>query len=115
MAGVQRLAELCRQKRWNEDEARVVLNEARRSPLSLCAFAERYGLVPQRLYQWARRLEAHQHEAPPAAAVFREVVVRERDREIRAEIELRCGRIVRVDVDVDPASLRGLLQAVEAC
>lgn len=53
MAGVQHLRELCRQKRWSEDEARVVLSEARKSALELYTFAEGHGLAPQRLYHWA--------------------------------------------------------------
>lgn len=112
MAGVRHLAGLCKLKRWTEEDARVVLGEARKSPLSLGAFAERNGLVAERLYQWARRLERQDESAPPVP-VFREVVVQGRD--TRAEIELRCGRIVRVDMDADPSALRALLQAIETC
>jgi len=113
MAGVQHLRELCRQKRWSEDEARVVLSEARKSALALCTFAERHGLAPQRLYHWARRLEPCDFESSPARPAFQEIVVGARDS--RVEIELRCGRIVRVGMDLDPAKLRALLNVVEAC
>src|SRR5690606_23426937 len=112
MAGARHLAGLCKLKRWTEADARVVLEEARKSPLSLGAFAERNGLVPERLYQWARRLERHEDGSTPPALVFRELVVRGRD--TRAEIELRCGRIVRVDLDVEANALRALLDVVEA-
>jgi len=115
MAGVHdvRFLALRRQKRWDEDDARVVLAEARKSPLSLAAFAERHGLVAERLYQWSRRLEPNRDPAPPSPAMFQEVVVQRRD--TRVEIELRCGRVVRVDAGVDVATLRALLNAVEAC
>lgn len=41
---------------WTSDDARVALEEGRRSGLSLAAFALDHGIGPARLYWWRKRL-----------------------------------------------------------
>lgn len=44
---------------WTEDEAREALAAARRSGLSLAAFARRHGLSAPQLYWWHMRIHTH--------------------------------------------------------
>src|SRR5258705_5598101 len=41
---------------WTDDEARVVLDEWRRSGESIAAFARKHGFAAPRLYWWKKRL-----------------------------------------------------------
>lgn len=44
---------------WTEDEAREALSAARRSGLSIAAFARRHGLSPPQVYWWHLRIHTH--------------------------------------------------------
>jgi hypothetical protein len=89
--------------RWNEDDARQVLDALERSGLSVGAFAAENGLDPQRVYLWRRRLGASAERT-----TFRELVVRP-DASDRFEILLRSGTTVRVPASFDDDSLARLL------
>ena len=54
---------------WTKDEASAVLAAARRSGLSLSAFARRHGLSDRTLYWWQMRTRTHP-DVEPAAGTF---------------------------------------------
>jgi len=90
VAGVARL------RYWQAEDARVVVEAWKESGEGLPAFAQRHGIRPQRLRQWATRLE------PSGEAIaFHPVRVVQASSEERAqrdpiEIVLEGGRRVRV-------------------
>ena len=49
---------------WNDDEARLVLDEWRRTGGSIAAFARQRGVTAARLYWWKKRLAATPAAAP---------------------------------------------------
>lgn len=59
---VPSMAALLRRRTWNEEEARRILAELAASGETVSAFARRFGLVPQRLWWWQKRLG---EQAPP--------------------------------------------------
>ncbi|SRR5579883_42160 len=98
--------------RWNEHDARRVLEALERSGQPVSAFAAEHGLDPQRVYLWRRRLGASAERT-----TFREVVVRA-DGSDRFEIVLTSGMTVRVPASFDDDSLErllGVLSRAGAC
>lgn len=59
---------------WTEDEAREALSAARRSGLSLAAFARRHGLSGPQLYWWHMRIRTHSCVEPARPLSFVPVV-----------------------------------------
>jgi len=51
------LTDLMRQKRWNEQEARSIVQAWRQSGLSRRAFAEQFGVKPYRLEHWSGKVK----------------------------------------------------------
>jgi len=99
--------------RWTEADAQAVLAELARSGLSVREFAERYGLDPQRLYVWRRRV------ASGDRSMFREVLVRATPAAARTETQgsmfeltLRSGVKVGVAASFDAESLTRLLEVL---
>jgi len=98
-------------KRWTEDDARRVLEDADRSGLSDKAYAQRKGLKAHRLWWWRRRLEQVQGE--DEALAFVELRPKPTPSAEPIEIRLVNGRIVSVTAMVDHLVLAGLLDAIE--
>jgi transposase-like protein len=99
--------------RWTEQDARHALAALKRSGKPVSVFAAQYGLDPQRLYSWGRRLG----KAEPTA--FRELIVRPFARssiegEASFEVILSSGVVVRVPSSFDAAALERLLEVLQA-
>lgn len=93
-------------RRWDEKDARVVLEAARRSGLSLGSFAASAGIEPQRLYRWSRALGDRE---PTSEAVRFEEVVVHRAADAGVEIALASGHVIRVGASFDHGALRRVL------
>ena len=103
-----RVSQIASQRRWSEDEARVVLEAAQSSGLGLAAFATSVGLDAQRLYRWRRALR----DREPAPPQFAEVVVRPATptpRSAPLELTAPSGHVVRLPCDFDERTLRRVL------
>ena len=109
------LATLIANRYWRATDAEQVLEAWRRSGQSAAAFARGHGLSAARLLRWQARLEPG---APPVFHPVR-VVAREGSRPIAPgrpeplELELRCGRRIRVPAGFDAALLDELVRTVE--
>lgn len=120
----RRLAAILGRRRWTAKDATLVLAEARRSTLTLRAFAARHAIDPQRLDRWERSLRVPSSSGPIAASAppvvaFTEVAVadarileREPSRDERFEVVLPAGAIVRLGSSFDDAGLRRLLRVL---
>jgi transposase-like protein len=97
-------------RRWTPERARAALDAARESGVPLREFAERHGLVFQRLERWRRQLGDEGGTAPGFVEVSPALEVREAR---PFEIVLRNGRVLRVDAKFDEEGLRRLLAVVD--
>jgi transposase len=108
-----------RRRRWSWEEKARIVAESLAVDAVASAVARRYGLHPNQLYAWRRKLRAAADEAANAGAVplgFVPVVVREEAAVARGsgiEIEL-AGARVRVSTGVDPAVLADVLRTLKA-
>jgi transposase-like protein len=100
--------------RWNADEAREVIAALDRSGQPVSVFAAEYGLDPQRVYLWRRRLGAS-----AAHTTFRELVVQpshtqreSRDVAAAFEIVFAAGQVLRVPASFEAAALTRLLEVL---
>lgn len=100
------VAAIAGRRRWDEQDARTVLEAARRSGMSLGSFAARARIDAQRLYRWSRTLGDRELATPGVR--FDEVVVR-RASEASIEIALACGHVVRVGASFEADALRRVL------
>lgn len=107
-AGVSKsVAAIAKLRRWDEDDARVVLEAAQRSGLTLGSYATSVGIDPQRLYRWSRALVGReQHEAAPIR--FEEVVV-PRTGESSIEVVHPSGCVIRLGASFEESALRRVL------
>ena len=93
---------------WGEREGRAAVALWRRSGEPLATFARRAGFARSRLSYWARRI------ASAAAPSFAPVtILAAAARSSAISIELRSGRIVRVEGDVDDATLERVILVAE--
>jgi len=81
---------------WTQTEARRALDAWEASGLSVRAFALREGLLPQRLYRWAKHLGRRPESRGPRGPVARFVpavvkVATVVERAPRARVVVRCG------------------------
>jgi hypothetical protein len=105
------LEEIVRRPRWRRGEARVVVEAARCSGLSLREFAAVHAIEAHRLYRWNRAVgaaadvveftEVRLSSAPPVPI------------DERIEVELRTGERVRVGSSFDADALRRLLAVLD--
>jgi transposase len=108
-----------RRRRWSWEEKARIVAESLAVDAVASAVARRYGLHPNQLYAWRRKLRAAADEAANAGAVplgFVPVVVTEEAAVARGsgiEIEL-AGARVRVSTGVDPAVLADVLRTLKA-
>jgi len=96
--------------RWTEREARAVLEGQRASGLSIQKFAEREGLVAERLYRWHRRINRGTAAKITMAPAFVELTPPARE---QLEVVLVGGRILRFPALVDPSILPRIADALE--
>jgi hypothetical protein len=108
------VAEVAARRHWREQDARLLLEAWRGSGQTLTAFAQHYGVHPERLGRWHRLLRAQ----PESQVRFHPVRVRmgePRSAESeKIELVLRDGRSIRVPQKFDAEDLRRLLAVVEA-
>lgn len=111
---------------WAPSEKRRIVAEMALPGTNVSALARRHGVAQSQLYQW-RKLFAGD-VAPAAAPRFVAVTVTPASPEpavqrsepqslnvpSRIEIELKDGRVVRVDADVDAGKLAAIIAALEA-
>jgi transposase-like protein len=103
--------------RWSAEEARAIIGEQERSGLSVWRFAERHGLVAERLYRWRRKLRPE--KAPGRrkrrleTAPVQFVEVQTAGGLAPIEIALRGGHRVLVRGPVDVDALRAIVAALE--
>ena len=85
-------------RQWSEAEARVHLEELRRTAESTAGFARKMGVSAQRLSYWKRRLaSAKVREATPAFVA----VTLPSTPSTRAEVEIRVAGVAREGCDVE--------------
>jgi hypothetical protein len=131
------LTALARKKPWSRNDAEKVLEAWRASGTLLEPFAQKYGLVAQRLRWWSSKLEASVPQASPSSGnvTFAQVRVVRRKRPAAKsrsfhatktrvatspspineplEVKLANGRCVRVPPTFDATSLTRLLVVLE--
>jgi hypothetical protein len=93
---------------WGEREGRAAVALWRRSGEPLAVFARRVGLARSRLSYWARRIGS---AATPSFVPV--TVVASAAKRGLISIELRSGRIVRLEGDVDDATLERVILIAE--
>jgi transposase len=127
-----------RRRRYSVEQKLAILTEATAPAANLSEVARRHGLLPAQVYKWRRlaelgvigmpgtselpsfvAVEIAQDVSPlPAAPPENKPAVNDapcRRRRTKAgliEIELECGRRVRVDRDVDAAALERVLDVL---
>jgi transposase len=107
-----------RRRRWSWEEKARIVAESLAVDAVASAVARRYGLHPNQLYAWRRKLRAAADEAADARAVplgFVPVVVTEEAAVARGfgiAIEL-AGALVRVSPGVDRALLVDVLRTLK--
>jgi len=124
MAGTQRRrAGVGSARRWSEAEARRVVEDWRRSGLSLAGYTRREGFGYERVARWKRRLARRSVAAPPRRARVARLgmrpvqVVGSGPAAVFApgfELVLASGHRVRVPAAFDEGALRRLLALLEA-
>jgi hypothetical protein len=97
--------------RWNEEDARQMLEALERSGQPVGVFSAEHGLDAQRVYAWRRRLGASAERT-----TFQELVVRagatKADASDRYEVVLASGTTVRVPASFDADTLERLLEVL---
>lgn len=108
--------------RWSADDAQRILDEWATSGESLRAFAQRRGLVPQRLWWWQKRLAGKRQRrvadsaatAPAPAPAFLPVTVRPVEAEpVLATVETADGLRIELRA-LDGASAAWIASLVRA-
>lgn len=101
-------------KRWTAAEAREVLEEQRRSGLSVAAYAKKHGVVSERLYRWRNKLEPSTLKRRGRGLRFAEVTaVSAAGGGDRFEVTLASGRRVSVPGGFDDDDMRRLVAVLE--
>ncbi len=91
--------------RWNEDDARTVLDAQERSGLAISEFSAREGLDAQRLTRWQRRLSGNADGRPTFIEIGADVSA-------TIEVVLGAGLVLRVRESIAPRVLRDLVRAL---
>ena len=113
-----------RRRTWSDEEKLRILSEAEMQGVGLVGVARRHDLHPQQLYTWRRRFrQAAEAARSEKLVAFLPVEIgdpagpppppKSRRRARAVEVTLVGGRRLRVDPDIDPETLRRLVQALE--
>ncbi len=108
-------------RRWSRDEKLAIVEEASGPCVNISAVARRHGIKPALLYRWRKELGG---EAPMSMSLV-PVVVGSPDADRTGlgvpsganqtiEITLTNGRALKVPVDLDAATLKRLISALDA-
>ncbi len=108
------ILKIAAQRRWCEDDARLILKAWGRSKEPLSHFAKRHGLRRERLFRWASRIEKPERNELGFHQV-RLVEAHDISQSGREKIEvvLTDGRFVRVPHGFAPEELRQVLKVLE--
>ena len=98
-------------KRWNRDDARLLVEAWQARGGSLSAFARSVGCEYERLRRWTKVLGCVE-PAGTTAPRFIEVRAKTSSRPFEVVVE---GAVIRVPPDFDPAALRRLLTLFGPC
>src|SRR5262249_18477025 len=102
-----------------EEHWRLLIDQWRRSGLSVRAFCDRHDLALPSFYAWRRRLQQGQPSAQgargPQAVTFLPVHIQPEPTDHRPPLELVLagGRCLRIPPGFDPNALRALLAVLE--
>ena len=97
--------------KWTEVEARAALRAQARSGLSMAAFAERRGIVAQRLYWWRKKLGDELDEDVELLPVK----VDEPRRGEPVLVMLRSGHMLKVGRGFDEQAFTRVVAVLEQC
>ena len=108
-------------RRWSREEKIAFVEEASGPCVNISAVARRHGIKPGLLYRWRKEFGAE----PPASISLVPVVVGSSQEDKTAlvatsnstqtiEIALANGRTVKVPIDLDAATLKRLISALDA-
>jgi transposase len=106
-------------RRWTLEEKQRIVAESFTAPRLTSATARRHGLSPSQLFTWRRQAREGKLVADDAGPGFAPAIIASKHMtpaDLRAglmEIELRCGRRVRVDASVDVSALKRVIDALE--
>lgn len=96
--------------KWTEVEARAALRAWRESGLSISAFAEQRGIVPQRMYWWRTKL------GPDSEFEMLPVHIKEDARPGEPVLVLlRSGHMVKVGRGFDEQAFARAVAVLEQC
>lgn len=114
------VARALRQPRWSAADARLILDALASSRLAVSEFSREYGVDPQRLYVWRRRLNAHEPTATEAPLSFVQLQAAQPApvATTRYELLLPGGEILRIEGNViapDVAVLLAALRGARPC
>jgi len=107
-------------RRWSREEKLAIVEEASGPCVNISAVARRHGIKPALLYRWRREFGA---EAPASISLVPVVVGPSGDDKTAhaqvtgphqtIEITLANGRRLKVPADLDAATLKRLLSAID--
>jgi transposase-like protein len=93
---------------WTPEQARLVLDEWRRSGESIAAFARRHDVSPARLYWWRKQLSGDIRFASPALALVPGRVTAKTAAEAAVAVRLRGDVTIEI-VDPTPSWVAALV------
>lgn len=99
---------------WTEEEARAVLAAAKRSGLSLSAFARRHGLSDRTLYWWQMRTRSHADVEPATGSFVRICTQSLSSRETSGVEMVVSGAVIRISPGFCPQTLAQVVAALGA-
>ena len=114
-----------RRRRWTDEAKLRIIAESEGGPRLVSATARRHGISPSQLFGWRREFGLGGSRVPAAPEpTFLPISVHSADAAAagktlpapepsRVEIELSCGRIVRVDAGIDQKALARILDVVD--
>ena len=113
-----------RRRRWTDEAKLRIIAESEGGPRLVSATARRHGISPSQLFGWRREFGLGGSWAAAQEPSFLPVSVHSADASAagktlpaaepsRVEIELSCGRIVRVDAGIDGKALARILDVVD--
>jgi len=102
---------MARAGRWTEIEAREALRAWRKSGRTIAEFARGRGLVPERLYQWKRKLNFDEDVEMVAVSVVESA----RPRGEPVLVLLRSGHMLKVGRGFDEEAFARAVAVLDAC
>lgn len=119
-----------RRRDWSDDEKLSILQEAAEPDAKIADIARRHDIKPQQIYTWRRKFAAERAEPVvsflPVALIATgacdeaeqpaptdKPAAKRAARPIRIEIGCKGGRVLKVEANIAPDVLKGLIRSVE--